>query len=336
MKRYLYLFSVTSAIVIGIIFAPQILLVRKAVPVNMSKIVPSKAESTVICSGKIEYSDVNDVRADSPSIIEKINVNIGDIVNEGDVILIRSGAIQKPDSQKNFKNIPDINNFSSIYDAYDNLTNSKSIYVSDGKLEDIKSPYSGVISSISVQEKDSAEEGKSLFTVASKNKMQIKAPVHEARINDVKKGDPVIISGLGFKNSEYRGVVNKISSEARQTISPTGQETVVDVTVLINDVTNDIKPGFTAKCKIITNQEDGLIIIPYESIKTDKRGRDYVYVSYNDVATKKFVETGREFENGVEIISGIEFEDQVITNIDKIFNGERVTKFKNGEDENNV
>lgn len=344
MKRYLYLFSATTLVIIGIVFIPKILLGR-VVPVNLSKVTPCKTENTVICSGKIEYSDINNVYIDSPSIIEKINVNTGDVVNKNDIVFKKSGAIQKSDNNVDSKirNIPDINNFSNVYEAYDHIMKNGSMsetvkknYVSNGRTEDFKSPYTGIVSSISVKENDVVEQGSCVFAVAAKDKMQIKALVNESQISEVKKGNHVIISGIGFKNSEYKGIVTNISNEAKQVMNPTGQETVVEVTVLINNVTSDIKPGFTAKCKIITSQEDGLMIIPYEAIRTDKHGRDYSYISSNGIATKKFIETGREFENGVEVISGIEFEDQLITNIDKLFNGERVISAENREDENNV
>lgn len=335
MKKYLVLFITTFVTIFGLLTVSYFTS-EKTISVSLTKVSPSKAESAVVCSGKVEYSKINDVRIDKHSIIEEIKVDVGDKIEKGSCIFKLSGAIEGLDtsqsnvSPQNFSQ-QDLSKFSNLYEAYSSVVSNqtkenfiKKNFVSDGKFREFESPYSGIVSSISVKPKDFVDSGMCVCSIASNDKLQVKAKVNESKISDIKLGQKVIVSGTGFKNSKYQGHVSKISSEAKQILNPSGEETIVEVIVVIDSFAEDVKPGFTAKCKIITEENDGIIIVPYESVKTDRHNREFVYVFSEDTAVKTFITTGREFENGVEVVSGLDFDSQVVSNADNIFNGEKL------------
>lgn len=336
MKKYLFLFSLTITVLVGLILISSTV-TEKVIPVGLIKVLPSKAESIVVCSGKIEYSKVNNVLIDEPAIIEEMKVEVGDRVKKDVPLFNFSGAIEgidisTPNPDLNF-DPQNFDNASNLYNTYKNLFQTsdkqnsvKKNYVSNGKFKDFKSPYSGVISSIQVKPKDVVNSEACVCTISSSDQLQVKAKINEAKVSDVKVGQRVIISGNGFKNSEYQGHVSKISNEATQVLNPTGQETVVEVIILIDSSAEDVKPGFTAKCKIVTEEKNGLIVIPYESVKQDKQGRDFVYTfsSQDNKAVKTFIKLGRDFENGVEILSGLTFEDRIVTDPESVCDGEKI------------
>lgn len=346
MKKYLFLFSFTTIILIGLILLSSTV-TEKVIPVGLIKVSPSKAESIVMCSGKIEYSKVNSVRMDESAIIEEIKVEVGDRVEKGMPLFKFSGAIEGIDLSTQNQDLnfdpQNFNNSSDLYNTYKNLFQNpdrqnlvKKNYVSDGKIKDFKSPYSGVLSSIQVKPKDVVNNETCVCTISSNDQLQVKAKINEAKVSDVKVGQRVIISGNGFKNSEYQGHVSKISNEATQILNPTGQETVVELIILIDSEAENVKPGFTAKCKIVTEEKNGVIIIPYESVKQDKQGRDFVYTfsSQDNKAVKTFINLGRDFENGVEVISGLTFEDRMVTDPESVCDGEKIL-LSEDFDENN-
>ena len=106
--------------------------------------------------------------------------------------------------------------------------------------------------------------------------------------------------------------------------STTGQETVVEVVVSVDNPGNDIKPGYTAKAKIITAQNDNVLIAPYEAVRAEEDGSEYVLKLKGQRAVKTPVETDGEFEDGFGVTSGIEEGDQIIMNPDAISDGEHV------------
>ena len=119
------------------------------------------------------------------------------------------------------------------------------------------------------------EFGKPAITIASDEGLQVRLSVNESQISDIQVGQPAEITGVGFHTC-YTGTVKSISSEAKQVVSTTGQETVVEVVVSVDNPGNDIKPGYTAKAKIITAQNDNVLIAPYEAVRAEEDGSEYV------------------------------------------------------------
>ena len=104
--------------------------------------------------------------------------------------------------------------------------------------------------------------GQTVMTISTASDLQVCLSVNESQISSIQVGQQAEITGVGFKNTTYYGTVRSISSEAKQIVGTTGQETIVEVIVSVDTEGDDIKPGFTAKCKIITSEEENLLIVP--------------------------------------------------------------------------
>ena len=52
-------------------------------------------------------------------------------------------------------------------------------------------------------------------------------------------------------------------------------------------------------------------ILPYEAVSQDEKG-EYVYVYESGRAYKRYIETGEELANGVEILSGLSETEEII------------------------
>ena len=87
---------------------------------------------------------------------------------------------------------------------------------------------------------------------------------------------------------------------------------------------SDIKPGFTAKARIITSQSNNVIVAPYEAVRADESGQEYVFCLKGKRAVKVPIVTNREFESGFEVLSGLEAADLIIVNPDAVTNGDAV------------
>ena len=89
-------------------------------------------------------------------------------------------------------------------------------------------------------------------------------------------------------------------------------ETVVETLIAIKDPDEKIKSGFTASVDITTTQPLKIAVIPYECVLQNGEGEEYVLVVTNGVAEEKKIKTGIETEEGIQIISGIKYDDKVI------------------------
>ena len=97
-----------------------------------------------------------------------------------------------------------------------------------------------------------------------------------------------------------------------------GQETVVETIVSIDNANYRIKPGFTAKAKIITEKNDNVLLVPYEAVRAENNGEEYVYTYVDGKALKTPIDTGKEYENGFEVLDGLEKGDKVISTPDLV------------------
>lgn len=332
MKKYVILFSIVMSIITLMTLGSNYL-DNSIVNVDVIDVKTSSVQNTITCSGIIEYCDSQDVLCKSPAIANEIFVKEGDFTKKGDKLLNLTNIKIDKNSISNINsagigNIYNTNNIENIQEVYNNIVSdskkSPSNYTKHGDAYNMRAPISGMVSSVNVKKNNVITENTAIITIADTNKMQVKLSVNESQISEIKVGQKALITGAGFKNSEYTGEVTNISNEAEKIVGPTGKETVVNVIVKLDNVSKDIKPGYTAKCRIIISEDDNVLLTPYESINADNNGKEYVYKYENGKAIKTYIETGNEYQNGFEIISGLENGDKIIEKSDKLYSNCRV------------
>lgn len=273
--------------------------------VNVYKIKPETVKDTVICSGKIQYKETYEISPKTAGVIKEIFVSKGQYVNQGD---------------KLFSMETDLSSLSS--DVAEKIT--KTI---NNNIITVTATENGTIFSISVDEGDTVVTTQPAITIANSNDLCVNMPVSESKISSIKTGQYVEITGSGF-NKAYTGKIDNIDNVAKQVVTTTGKETAVDVMVHINNPDENIKQGYTAKCTITTNTKNNSYIVPYDAITLNGNRKGYVYVFSNGNAIEKLVNVGNEYENGVEVISGLKENELIITNVDGINDNQPVTVSK--------
>ena len=187
----------------------------------------------------------------------------------------------------------------------------------------------GVLTSVAISEQETVERNKAVMTVSASSDLQVRLAVNESQISEIKIGQRAVITGAGF-HTVYEGTVTSISSEAKQEYHTTGTETVVEVLVRIQNPKSDIKPGFSAKARIITEESKNVLVAPYEAVRADDDGKEYVYLLHGRKAIKVPVTTRKEFESGFEVLSGLQDQDTIIMNPDSITDGAAVLPQEEG------
>lgn len=319
MKKYVQLIAFTCMAIAAILVAGSVMKSRTT-QATVVKVSSLTVESSVTCSGKVERVSVRSVYPPAPAAVQKVYVEIGDHVEDGDPlmdILVTASASETEILQETY---------AALLSEYTQTEIPLSDFSSVGQEEDIQqltAPISGEVTAVSITNQGTLEFGKPAITIASDEGLQVRLSVNESQISDIQVGQPAEITGVGFHTC-YTGTVKSISSEAKQVVSTTGQETVVEVVVSVDNPGNDIKPGYTAKAKIITAQNDNVLIAPYEAVRAEEDGSEYVLKLKGQRAVKTPVETDGEFEDGFGVTSGIEEGDQIIMNPDSISDGEHV------------
>ena len=169
----------------------------------------------------------------------------------------------------------------------------------------------GVVSEVCVKPGDYVESGDTIIRLDSGEKYIASLAVSESNMPGIEVGQKVTLSGNAFGKKKYTGTVISIGNSARKTYSGTTQKTVVDVVCSIDSPDDSIKPGYTVKGKIDTSGVKIASIVPYEAVSQDEKG-EYVYVYESGRAYKRYIETGEELANGVEILSGLSETEEII------------------------
>jgi len=73
-----------------------------------------------------------------------------------------------------------------------------------------------------------------------------------------------------------------------------------------------LRPGSYVKAEIITNRRDSTIVIPKNIILSRQRGKT-VYVIDNNTAMERVIQTGLENPAFVEVLSGLELNNRIVT-----------------------
>lgn len=84
------------------------------------------------------------------------------------------------------------------------------------------------------------------------------------------------------------------------------------LTIEINNDSLTLRPGMFVKVDIIVDQKDSALVIPRDII-LDRRGSKTVFVVEKGIAVQRTLETGLSNQNEIEVLSGLEEKERLVT-----------------------
>ncbi|MHA7942142.1 efflux RND transporter periplasmic adaptor subunit [Formosa sp. 3Alg 14/1] len=182
--------------------------------------------------------------------------------------------------------------------------------------------------------------GTEIMRVANLSNMEVEVDVNENDIVKVSIGDSTIVEVDAYLKKEFKGIVTEIANSADETLT-SDQVTNFKVKVRILEESykdllegkpesySPFRPGMTATVDIITKKRKDIIGVPISAIviKNDtavsnsETPKDMlstekfecVFIKEGDLAKLRVVKTGIQDNSNIEIISGLESGDEVIT-----------------------
>jgi multidrug efflux pump subunit AcrA (membrane-fusion protein) len=156
--------------------------------------------------------------------------------------------------------------------------------------------------------------------------------IPEKDISEIRTGLSASVRGTAFPDKTYEAQVIGIASNATKITIGNATKTVVEVWAQILDPDEVLKSGYTADITIVTGSPEHMRLLPYEAVNQDDGG-EYIFVLKNGTAVKRYITIGSELPDGVEVISGLLENEEVIKASDVIYDGEEV-KLLTSEDSN--
>lgn len=192
--------------------------------------------------------------------------------------------------------------------------------------------------------------GTDMMRVANLNNMEVEVDVNENDIVKIAVGNEAIIEVDAYLKKEFKGIVTSISNSADDKLTADQvtnfkvkvrllKESYADLLLGKPDTYSPFRPGMTATVDIISSKKENVYTVPIsavvmkskaeaavkkeeekksiaeknkESDKTDKKF-EAVFVKNGGVAEIRFVTTGIQDDENIEIISGLKEGDEIIS-----------------------
>ena len=172
----------------------------------------------------------------------------------------------------------------------------------------LKVDFDGVITEMKVAEGTPVTNGSALVTIASNSQVHVTINLSKSDLAKVKEGQKADVTIAGKK---YEGQVSFINHVATTNAN---NMPVVEAQISITNADEEIYLGVEAKVVIYAEKAEGVLLVPVEAVNADKNG-DFVYIVENNVVVRKDVITGVSSDMYIEIVSGLNEKDQVMTEI---------------------
>lgn len=189
--------------------------------------------------------------------------------------------------------------------AYDALAGSAS-----AKGAGIKTPISGYVTSVGVNEGDYVETGQQLATVSQNRRLVLKAEVSQRymdRLPNVRSANFMLpYSDKVWTLDELGGKLLSVS----RTVVP--QTPLIPVTFEF-DNNGQVMPGSYVDVRLVGTEQDNVLSVPITAI-SEQQGLYYVYVQLDEECyRRREVEPGADDGLRVRIMSGLEPGERVVT-----------------------
>lgn len=177
----------------------------------------------------------------------------------------------------------------------------------------IFAPMNGIITEINYQKGEQVNLSETAISLIGNADFEIQVDIPESDIAKIKVDQKVKITLDAFGDEKvFYG--NIVFIDPAETII---QDVVYyQVKVQFEDGKDEVKSGMTANVDIQTARKNNVLFAPIRAVK-QKNGDKVVDIFVNNEVIEKKVTTGLKGDDGIEILSGLEESEEVITFIKK-------------------
>ncbi|MCF8000510.1 MAG: efflux RND transporter periplasmic adaptor subunit [Halanaerobiales bacterium] len=275
---------------------------------NTMEVTTGSMKKTIPVSGNIYPIKEQALSFSTQGTVASVNIEEGDTVSKGDILIELKNNKTKLElirAENNYKNTQINGSQNAIKEARLNYE------IAQENLEEtqLKAPFSGVVTELSVQKGDYINSGQKVATLIDNSNYEVKANIDESELADLKVGQDVEISMEALPGLQLTGQLTEISSKA---VSTSGVVTV-PITVLVDSVNNSFKPGLSADMEIITEFVNDKIIVPVTAI-VNREGKKMVQKVIDQKTKLVEVETGLTDGLRIVIQSGLKAGEEIVVN----------------------
>ena len=296
----------------------------RAVPVKVVKVSESSYINSRNYVGTVEAVSSSSLSFEVMGNVNKVFVTEGENVQKGKLL----ATLDKATLQNSYNA-----SLASLKEAQDAYNRMKSLY-DNGSLPEMKwvevqsklqqavsmeqisrkslkdaglyAPFSGVISSKSIEPGMNVMPGIEVMQLADISTVNIKIAVPEKEISRVNKGQQAEVRVGALGDKLFTGVV----SEKGIAANPLAH--TYEVKIKLNNTSHELMPGMVCKVGVHSRETEAGIVLPNHTVQLQPDGKKFVWVVKGNAASQRMVSTGELTTQGVVITAGLQPGDEVI------------------------
>ncbi len=286
--------------------------------VEVTKATMSKVPQRSTYSSTVEAFAVNNIAPQASGRIRKINVEIGDYVNKGQILAemdrvqLDQLALQLQNDSTEYSRIKTLYNQGGVsmsdFEAVElNYKVRKKNY--ENLLENtiLRSPLTGFVTARGYDSGDLYSMSKPIFTIQQVLPVKLLVGISESEYTKVKKGDRMDITVDAIPGRHFEGKVSRLYPTIDQATHTFQAE------VLVPNTDKILRPGMYARVTVTFGVNNSIVLPDVAVVKQEGTGQKYVY-TVNPDNTVNFVPVTLGVHEGFnyEVLDGIAEGDIVV------------------------
>lgn len=171
----------------------------------------------------------------------------------------------------------------------------------------LTAPCSGVVTAVNVSVGDNYAAGTTMITIEDTSALKVIVNVEEANILKLQEGMKAIITTDATGEEEISGTVTRVVRVKNQSTTDAAASGSYSAEISIDSTS--LLVGMNAKARIILQEKSSVLAVPYDLIRLDDDGSNYVLVAIGNedgtaTAVRKNIVCGEEVDYYTEITGG--------------------------------
>ena len=272
---------------------------------------------TVLANEEVDLKSEVDGKITKILFLEGSYVNTGDLlvkINDADLQAQLQSAKSRLELQKDteYRQKKLLEKEAISQEDYDMTANQLQVNQAEVELikaridkTEIRAPFSGIVGLKNVSEGSFVNNSTVIASLQNINPIKIDFSIPERYSSMVEVGDEINFTISG-NNKKYIGKVYAIEPK----IDPVTR--TLQIRALCSNTGREILPGSFADVELVLKKIENAIMVPSEALIPDIKGQK-VFIYRNGFATPQQVETGIRTDLNVQLTSGVNEGDTIIT-----------------------
>ncbi|MET4108433.1 efflux RND transporter periplasmic adaptor subunit [Hymenobacter sp. UYP22] len=299
-------------------------------PVSVIKVAPESFKSYLELQGRVDFDQNANVAARAAGTLTSLRVQRGDRVSKGQtlatvdasvldasiaelrtrmdlarVVYEKQDRLWKQQIGTEIQYLQAKNNYQALQRNLAALNQQRALY-------SVVAPFSGTVDDVLPKIGETVAPGAPVVKlISSSGSGKILADVSEAYASRIKAGDRALVTIPDLGNEELPATVRVVSS----TINPTSRTFTAELR-LSGSKAGQLRPNMVANVRIQNYDRQNATVLPVDLVQKDEQNSYVLVVNEKGgkkVAAKRVIQTGQTYNGKVEVTSGLQAGDQVIS-----------------------